>query len=68
MTELVDKLLPILANKGINNVQVRHEAPRRGDVLRNFSDSTKAKEILGWEAEVEIEDGLKRTVEWFTKL
>jgi UDP-glucose 4-epimerase len=63
--ELVAKLLPILASVGFDDVQVHHLAPRLGDVRRNFSDTSKAKQILGWQAEVDIIEGLRRTVEWF---
>ena len=28
-------------------------------------DITKAKELLGWEPEVDPDEGLRRTVEWF---
>jgi len=28
-------------------------------------DATLARDVLGWQPEVEIEDGLKRTIEWF---
>jgi dTDP-glucose 4,6-dehydratase len=28
-------------------------------------DITRARELLGWEPEVTMEDGLKRTIEWF---
>ncbi|MBW2609878.1 MAG: NAD-dependent epimerase/dehydratase family protein [Deltaproteobacteria bacterium] len=68
VAELVDKLIPFLADQGINNIQVSHKAPRMGDVLRNFSDTSKAREILGWGAEVKIEEGLKLTVEWFDQI
>jgi len=29
-------------------------------------DITRAKQILGWEPEVRLEDGLRRTIEWMT--
>jgi dTDP-glucose 4,6-dehydratase len=29
-------------------------------------DITRAKQILGWEPEVELQDGLQRTIEWMT--
>lgn len=65
--ELVDKLLPVLAATGVKDVQIRQSAPRRGDVQRNYSDTSKAKRMLGWRAEVDLEEGLRRTVEWFTR-
>src|SRR5829696_7233277 len=38
---------------------------RRGEVRRNYADTTKAERMLGWRAEMELEEGLRRTVEWF---
>lgn len=63
--ELAERLLPILSEAGIKNVKVCHTAPRPGDMKRNYSDTSKAKGVLGWQAEVGLEEGLKRTVEWF---
>ncbi|MDQ3943020.1 MAG: NAD-dependent epimerase/dehydratase family protein [Actinomycetota bacterium] len=64
--ELVDKLLPALAAAGIVDVEVREAAPRLGDVMRNYSDTSKAARMLGWRTEVDLDEGLRRTVEWFT--
>jgi UDP-glucose 4-epimerase len=64
--ELVDKLLPALAAAGVVDVEVREAAPRLGDVMRNYSDTSKAAGILGWRPEVDLDEGLRRTVEWFT--
>ena len=35
------------------------------DPTRRRPDITRAREILGWAPAVELEDGLRRTVEWF---
>jgi len=63
--ELADKLLVILANLEYKNIKINYTAPRQGDVRRNFSDTSKAKKMLGWQAEVGLAEGLKRTAEWF---
>jgi UDP-glucose 4-epimerase len=63
--ELTEKLIKELTWFGINDVQVRHTAPRTGDVKRNFSNTEKAKTLLGWQAEVKLQEGLKKTVQWF---
>ena len=34
------------------------------DVQRRWPSVEKARELLGWEAQVELEDGLAQTVEW----
>jgi UDP-glucose 4-epimerase len=63
--ELVDRLLSVLAAAGIKNVEVRYTEARRGEVRRNYADTTKAERMLGWKAEVDLDEGLGRTVEWF---
>ena len=63
--ELIDKLLPVLAEAGVKDVEVRKIDPRQGDVQRNFADTSKAARMLGWKAEVGLDEGLRNTVEWF---
>jgi len=41
------------------------EPVRIDDPERRRPNITKARKILGWEPKVGIEDGLKRTIEWF---
>jgi UDP-glucose 4-epimerase len=65
VAELVDMLLPILTSLGINRVPVSHGEPRLGDVKRNFSDTSKARRLLGWQAERGLAEGLRQTTEWF---
>ena len=65
--ELTDKLIPALAEAGIEDVEVRYTEARRGEVRRNFADTSKAKRLLGWQAETDLDDGLRRTVEWFVE-
>jgi len=43
----------------------RFESDRPGDVVRHYADVGKAKRLLGFEPEVEFEDGLARTLAWF---
>ncbi|MGF1471368.1 MAG: NAD-dependent epimerase/dehydratase family protein [Rubrobacteraceae bacterium] len=65
--ELIDKLIPVLAAAGIKNVEIRETEPRKGDVRRNYSDTSKALRMLNWRAETGLEEGLRRTVAWFTE-
>lgn len=37
-----------------------------GDVPRTFADITKARELLGYEPTVSVEDGVRRYVGWFS--
>ncbi len=37
----------------------------KDDPLRRKPDITKARRLLQWEPKVELEEGLKRMIEWF---
>jgi UDP-glucose 4-epimerase len=43
----------------------RHEPARPGDLVRSVLDPTRAREVMGWTAEVELTTGLRRTWDWF---
>ena len=47
------------------NSEIIIEESRRGEVRRFEADVSKAKELLGYEPMVGIEEGLKKTVEWY---
>ena len=36
-----------------------------GEIDRQFVDPAKIREVVGWEPSVELEDGLRRTIEWY---
>lgn len=38
---------------------------RPGETWHFYCDNTKAKELLGWEPKVALEDGLRMTIDWF---
>lgn len=63
--EMVEMLLPILEEHGIENVPLTYTERLNGDVMRNFCNVTKAREMLGWECRYELPAGLARTVDWF---
>ena len=41
--------------------------PENSEVTRLLADSALAREILGWESSVSLEDGLRLTIEWIRK-
>ena len=43
----------------------RHGAPKAGETFRIYLDASRAKQDLGWEPTVELDEGLRRTVEYF---
>jgi nucleoside-diphosphate-sugar epimerase len=44
---------------------IKHHAPRLGDPLKLYADANKAREVLGWKAQMSIEEGLRKTVDYF---
>ena len=44
-------------------VDPRYFRPTEVEIL--LGDPTQAKEVLGWEPQVTLEDGLARTLDWF---
>ena len=65
--EITEKMIEILNQNGINDINVINGETRLGDVKRNYSDTSKAKNRLGWQPKMSQEEGLKITVEYFLK-
>lgn len=66
ISELVDILVPVLKKSGIaQTVSVIHGERLVGDVMRNYSDTSKAMKMLGWTAEYGLRRGIEKTVDFF---
>ena len=63
--EITEKLIETLKRYGVTNIVVKNSEKRLGDVMRNYSDTSKAKMILGWSPQVNQEMGLEHTVKYF---
>ncbi len=61
INELIKKLENLLGRKA----EVRYTDFHSADMKITWAEIGKAKKLLGWEPRVEIDEGLKRTVEWF---
>jgi nucleoside-diphosphate-sugar epimerase len=44
-----------------------YEEPRKGDVRHSLAEIRRGKQILNYEPKVDVEAGLKKTVEYFQK-
>ncbi len=66
LNELMNILKPALEKKGIN-LNIRYGEKRLGDVMRNFSDTSKAKKQLDWQADTNLFIGIEKTISWFLK-
>ena len=62
--EVAEMLKSVLAENGVS-MELEYAEKRKGDVMRNYSDTTKARTVLGWVPQVSLEKGLRNTVEYF---
>src|SRR6201987_5192964 len=46
-------------------LEVKYDPPRDGDIRDSQADITQARELLGYDPQVEFEQGLRRTFEWY---
>ena len=66
VSEIARRLAELLSARGVE-IDLDHEAARAGEVIRNFSDISKARRILAWEPRHSLEQGLAETVDWFVE-
>jgi nucleoside-diphosphate-sugar epimerase len=52
---------------GSADTRVDYREPRKGDVRHSLADITRARELLGYEPTVELEEGLQLTIDWWEK-
>ena len=50
-----------------NDVKVTFNKTEQGKVFNINQDLSLAKKVLGWKAKVNLEQGLKKTIEWYEK-
>jgi len=60
LLELVEKVM----GKAIDPV---FKEARKNDVKRSVADVSKAKEVLNWSPKVKLEDGIKKTIEYYKR-
>ncbi|MCS7273068.1 MAG: SDR family NAD(P)-dependent oxidoreductase [Fimbriimonadales bacterium] len=58
---IIETIENLLGKKAVWHTAPRHPA----DVQATWADITKARTLLGWEPQVSLEEGLRRTVEWY---
>jgi nucleoside-diphosphate-sugar epimerase len=61
----INRILAILAELTGAHPEPVQEPPRPGDIRQSQADVSRAAELIGYQPKVDIEEGLRRTVEWF---
>ncbi len=62
--DVVEKTLKVMGRSEVKP-EIRNEASN--EIPVQCLDSTKAKEVLGWKAHYGFNEGLRHTVDWYTK-
>ena len=61
----LNELVNILKRETGVTLEVTHGPNRVGDIEHSLADVSKAKDRIGYSPDVDIDEGLKRTVAWF---
>jgi nucleoside-diphosphate-sugar epimerase len=61
LTEVIKKLERLLGKKA----KIQYNPFHKADITKTQADISKAKKILGWETKTCLEEGLKKTVQWY---
>ncbi len=62
LNELLEVLIKITGKK---NIEAEYQPEKKGDVKHSQADNTRAKEWLGYEKLVGLEEGLQKTIDWW---
>ena len=60
MIELVDIIESVLGKK----IDIKNGPARAGEQLRSCLDYKKAKEVLSWEPQISLKEGIEKTIAW----
>jgi len=58
---LIELMEDITGKKG----EITHHPFPKADMKANLADISKAQELLGWQPQVSLRDGVKRMVDWY---
>ena len=61
----VNRLYALLADAAGTARPAKHAPAKPGEQMRSSVDPSRAAEVLGWRPTVALEEGLRRTVDWF---
>jgi len=65
VNELAEMLKSVAEKAGLGPVEILYEDERAGEIIRSFSDISRAKDLLGYHPMYDLNEGLLRTWDWF---
>jgi UDP-glucuronate 4-epimerase len=61
----VNDLISILEKKIKKKAIIKYQPFHKADALANWADVSKARELLGWQPQVQLDEGISRLVAWY---
>ena len=61
----LNELISLLEKELDTHAIIERQPPQPGDVPQTYADISKARALLGYQPKTQIEEGLRRFVEWF---
>lgn len=63
IVDLANKIIELCNKTG--EIEPVYKEPRIGEVKQLIADATKAKDLLGWKPDYNLDDGLEAFVQWY---
>jgi dTDP-glucose 4,6-dehydratase len=64
--DLVDKIFGIIGKTPKVVTDLQRVRPDKSEVMKLWASNQKAKELIGWEPRVSLDEGLRLTIEWIS--
>jgi len=64
----LNQVVEVLSKISGTRLEVKHDPPRDGDIRDSQADITQARELLGYDPQVNFEEGIRRTFDWYRGL
>ena len=65
--DLANKIAGLMNREVATATDSQRLRPESGEVERLLCDNSKAKQLLGWEPTIQLEAGLRQTIEWLRR-
>lgn len=63
----INHLFTELARHAGSDMKANHRDDREGDIRNSLADISKAQELIGYDPQIRVDEGLQITLDWFKK-
>jgi len=64
--DLADKIFGIIGKSPKIVLDTQRIRPGKSEVMKLWASNKKAREMIGWEPQVSLDEGLRKTIEWIS--